>query len=134
MVWGYAPQLYVEFDWTPASRYVASMLLLPWGRQSDYRTTLIKEITNDPPRCIIDIIGSDLNGISLPTDTLTSLVPGLVPLLKACYQLSSDIPPGPQAVALWIRRQTAGCTKAATAGNNEIINDRTAFRRTIADA
>jgi hypothetical protein len=118
-VWGWAPELYAEFNWTPASRYISSMLLLPWGLQNNYRTTLENEVVTDPPRCIVDATGPAFFGGFGPSDALPLSVPGLEPFLAACYRASPDVLPGSRAVTLWILREEAGCTNrpASNAGS-----------------
>ncbi len=60
LVWGHAAELYADYDWQPASRYVVTWSLSDWGETDTYERTMIDEVTSNPPTCVVEATGSIL--------------------------------------------------------------------------
>jgi hypothetical protein len=104
-VWGWANELYSNFAWTPASRYVNSIWqIFPLQRQTAYRANLASELVNEPPQCIINAVGPGFFG-GIPTEmTVQATIPGVQLLLAKCYQPSSVPGPNGSTLSLFVRR------------------------------
>jgi hypothetical protein len=91
LVWGWASEFYLYYDWTPASRYAnATWLIYPSSKQAEYGSILESELRQDPPGCIVEALGpSFFYGID-PAYTLSTIVPGVSSLLDSCYDASDE--------------------------------------------
>jgi len=106
LVWGWAAELYAEFDWTPASRYVTAWPLSPWGRPDVYRATLLREVTSDAPACVVEAIGPAFFGSLGPSTSIANQMPDLAGFLSRCYVESAFTLPAERPITLWRRKAT----------------------------
>jgi hypothetical protein len=106
LVWGWASELFSEFDWQPASRFVNSWPLLPWGKTEVYRATMMEEITSQPPRCVVEAVGLKFFGRFSAADAISLRMPELAAYLATCYRMTVETLPGERPVTLWQRPET----------------------------
>jgi hypothetical protein len=91
LVWGWASEFYLYYDWTPASRYAnATWLFNPSDKQAEYASILEGELRQDPPGCIVEALGPPFFAGIDPANTLSTLVPGVSSLLDSCYDASDE--------------------------------------------
>ena len=90
LAWGWASELYAYYDWLPASRYAnATWLINPGDHQAEYGSILLRELRRNPPDCIVEALGPAFFASIDPTNTLSTVVPGVSPLLASCYTQSA---------------------------------------------
>jgi hypothetical protein len=96
LVWGWASELYAEYDWLPASRYVTPWPLSSWGHPGRYRATLLAEVNRQPPGCVVEAIGpgSGYFGALGPSDAISVRMPDLAAYLESCYVNFREQVPG----------------------------------------
>lgn len=108
LAWGWTSELYVYYDWVPASRYVnGTWVIYPSLHQAEYASTLRGELQRNPPDCIVEALGPAFFANIDPTNTLSTVVPGISPLLASCYKKSAANTFDGRAVTLY--RRTANC-------------------------
>jgi hypothetical protein len=110
LVWGWASELYAEFDWAPASRYVYTWYLFGWGRSAYYRETMEAEVANAPPTCIVEALGPAFFGRLDASDAITVKASALAASLASCYERTPAMLPGARPVTLW--RWTGQCAQS----------------------
>jgi hypothetical protein len=108
LVWGWAAELYAEYDWTPASRYVNSWPLARTLDPGPYKDTLFAEIMADPPACVVQAIGPQFFGGLDQSDSITAVMANLAAYLGDCYEASQEMLPGKRLVTLWRWSGTCG--------------------------
>jgi hypothetical protein len=104
-VWGWAPELYAEFDWTPASRYVVSAWqILDSGHQGLYKDRLVQELKLDPPACIVEAVGSAFfDGDAHLSKSLSAEIPELGSYLASCFEPQAVTLSRGRYVQVWVR-------------------------------
>ena len=108
LVWGWAAELYATYNWAPASRYVTSWPLSPWGHPETYSATLMREVTAQPPDCVVEAIGVGFFGDLGPSDSIATTMPNLGTYLTRCYDEHHEFVSAEQPVRLWRHNGTCG--------------------------
>ena len=66
LVWGWSPDFYSYFDWSPATRYTIQSGMIsgsaePWNRRHlDMKRQILAELTEEEPDCIVNATGPGL--------------------------------------------------------------------------
>jgi hypothetical protein len=109
LTWGWASELYLSYDWVPASRYVNSTWMInPTAHQAEYGRILVRELEANPPDCIVEALGPAFFSAIDPANTLANVVPGASSLLDSCYTPSAAQTFDGRAVTLYLR--TSECS------------------------
>ena len=105
LVWGTAFELYASYDWTPASRYLGpGWILQDTKLQGTYRDRLIAELQEQPPRCIVEALGSKFTtpGWTTKTESVSARLPAVASLLDRCYSSQKITIPDGRPVRLYV--------------------------------
>jgi hypothetical protein len=109
LVWGWAAELYADYDWQPASRYVNTWSLGGLGETETYERTMVDEVTSNPPTCVVEAIGPTFNGGYGPGDRITVRLPELGDYLARCYTAAPAIVEAKRPVTVW--RWSGSCPR-----------------------
>ena len=109
LVWGHAAELYADYDWQPASRYVVTWSLGDWGETETYERTMVDEVTSNPPTCVVEALGPTFFGGFGGGAQITVRLPALGDYLARCYKAASAIVEANRPVTVW--RWSGSCPR-----------------------
>ena len=102
VVWGWASELYIWFDWNPATRYVNSWQFGSLPNDAWLRERLSQEVRSNRPDCIVDanregFFGSHLREKGDFMDVMTEVDD----LMRECYSQSEEQLSDQRFVGVW---------------------------------
>lgn len=111
-VWGWSAELYSNYNWKPASRYVVTnWQIYPTSKQDYYRSVYFAELIRGYPTCILDTANPHFFGGFDETAALLNVIPELKPFLEECYTFQSVNLPGEKLVQVWTKNNLCNQTR-----------------------
>ncbi len=101
-VWGWSAELYSNYNWQPASRYVVTnWQIYSTSKQDYYRGVYSAELIRDYPTCVLDTANPYFFGGFDETAALLNVLPDLKPFLEECYTFRLVNLPDEKVVQVW---------------------------------
>lgn len=107
IVWGWSPDLYSQYGWKPATRYVISIVAIRGPKfttnYATYRDRMLIDFRNEDPACVIDAAIPAMFPSWGPEISLDQQWPEFVTELSASYTRNVVFLHGKSPFSVWVR-------------------------------